>query len=80
MLKLRNGKERRECPREDYQDVYGRAHDLVLKKKRVCGLEHMFILNHRVACNPDLFAQAVESPAAIFLSIYIEAAAFPCGG
>lgn len=35
------------------------------------------VLTHKVAYNPTVFAQAVESVAVIFLSIYIEAADSP---
>lgn len=46
------------------------GHEIWLKKKCLCGLEHMFVLNHRVACNPGLFAQAVEVSRGYFL-IYL---------
>ena len=40
---------------------------------------HTSVLIHKVAYNPRLFAQVVESAAVAFLSIYIEAADSPCG-
>lgn len=43
------------------------------KKKKV----YTSVLIHKVAYYPTLFAQAVESVAVIFLSIYIEAADSP---
>lgn len=49
------------------------------KKKNMCGLVHSSVLIHKVAYNPRLFAQVVESVAVTFLSIYIEAADSPCG-
>lgn len=48
-------------------------------KKNLCGLVHTSVLIHKVAYNPRLFAQVVESAAVAFLSIYIEAADSPCG-
>lgn len=45
----------------------------------MCGLVHTSVLIHKVAYNPRLFAQVVESAAVAFLSIYTEAADSPCG-
>lgn len=48
--------------------------------KKICVvLVHTSVLIHKVAYNPRLFAQVVESAAVAFLSIYIEAADSPCG-
>ena len=38
-------------------------------KKNLCGLVHTSVLIHKVAYNPRLFAQVVESAAVAFLSI-----------
>lgn len=73
------GEEDGESSRRGYQDVLVGECGLVKKKKKKCGLAHTSILIHQVANSPRLFAQAVESAAVIFLSIYIETADSLCG-